>query len=153
MGVAHYHRPWTWFVGASVFLSRTRSPTFKPGSISHLSLLHLSPAFKRIRILNLGLCLLGTDSCKSWSLFCDGIHQIGDAYHMRNAPKAIAIVTLLPTPPNLSGRPTSNYRVGKSDFKNRAHPTCHSCVRPSGKYAPDNRCLREIMGGLDRWGG
>ena len=44
------------------------------------------PAFKRIRILNLGLCLLGTDSCKSWSLFCDGIHQIGDAYHMRNAP-------------------------------------------------------------------
>ena len=47
MGVAHYHRPWTWFVGASVFLSRTRSPTFKPGSISHLSLLHLAPAFKR----------------------------------------------------------------------------------------------------------
>ena len=86
MGVAHYHRPWTWFVGASVFLSRTRSPTFKPGSISHLSLQHLAPAFKRIRILNLGLCLLGIDSCKSWSLFCEGIHQIGDAYHMRNAP-------------------------------------------------------------------
>ena len=48
--------------------------------------LHLALLSKDLRILNHGVCLLGTDSCTIWSLFCDGIHEMGDAYHMRNAP-------------------------------------------------------------------
>ena len=39
--------------------------------------LHLALLSKDLRILNHGVCLLGTDSCTIWSLFCDGIHEMG----------------------------------------------------------------------------
>ena len=53
--------------------------------------LHLALLSKDLRILNHGVCLLGTDSCTIWSLFCEGIHEMGMHITWEMRPKLLPL--------------------------------------------------------------